>query len=108
MKIKKSNEEKGVVLVLALLLLFVATLIGINAISTATYDVSISGNKRISEQAFYVAEAGINEFLGRFRDGATGEINDTAPSNPDWRLFLVLNTGIELIFCPRYPTPGYC
>jgi len=92
MKIKKLNEEKGVVLVLALLFLVVATLIGINAISTATYDVCISGNKRISEQAFYVAEAGINETLGRFRKGATGEINDTAPSNPDWRLFLAFNT----------------
>ena len=93
MKMKKLSEEKGVALILSILLLLVLTLIGISSVNTANYDIRISGNKRISEQAFYVAEAGINEFLGRFREGATGEIKDTAPSNPDWRLFLALNTG---------------
>jgi len=93
MEIKKLSEEKGVALVLSILLLLVVTLIGISAVNTADYDLRISGNKRVSEQAFYIAEAGINEFLGRFRDGATGEIKDTAPTNPDWRLFLGLNTG---------------
>jgi len=93
MKMKKLSEEKGVVLVLAILLLLVATLIGISSVNTANYDIRISGNKRISEQAFYAAEAGINEFMGRFRDGATDAITDDAASNPvestpPWRLIL--------------------
>lgn len=112
MKIKKLNEEKGVVLVLALLFLLVATLIGINAISTATYDVCISGNKRISEQAFYVAEAGINEFMGRFRSGGTSEITDTTAANitestPPWRIILATNTGRALQVASKLGISNY-
>jgi hypothetical protein len=88
---EKLNEEKGVVLVLTMLFLLVFTLIGMSAVNTATYDNRVSGNKRISEQAFYVAEAGINEFLGRFREGTTGELKDDAPSNPHWKLFIATN-----------------
>jgi len=55
------------------------------------YDNRISGNKRISEQAFYAAEAGIQELLGRFRPDATGEIEDTEPTNANWRRYIALN-----------------
>ncbi len=88
---EKLKEENGVVLVVTMLLLLVFTLIGMSAVNTATYDNLISGNKRISEQAFYLAEAGINEFLGRFREGATGELKDNAPSNPHWKVFIASN-----------------
>jgi hypothetical protein len=86
------KEENGVALILALLLLVVLTFIGISSVNTTTYDLLISGNKRVSEQTFYVGEAGFNEFMGRFREGATGEIIDTNQSSPDWRLFLAKNT----------------
>ncbi len=92
MGVKKLNEEKGMAFLLSILLLLVVTLIGISAVSTANYDIQISGNKRISEQAFYVAEAGLNEFFARFRDGATGKIDDAVPTNATWRLYLALNT----------------
>ncbi len=88
---KKLKEENGFVLVLTMLLLLVATLIGLSAVNTAVYDNRISGNKRMSEQAFYIAEAGINEFLGRFREGATGELKDNAPLNSNWKLFIASN-----------------
>jgi len=83
--------EKGYVFVLALLLLLVATLVGMASVSTMTYEVQVSGNQRISEQAFYVAEAGLNEFMGRFLPGVTGEISDGDPTNIDWKLFLAAN-----------------
>jgi hypothetical protein len=89
------SEEKGIALVLGMLLLLVATLIGISALNTSTIDVVISGNERASVQAFYVAEAGINEFMGRFRAGATNEIPDSDPSNPNWKILLA-----------RYPGKG--
>jgi hypothetical protein len=44
-------------------------------------------------QAFYAAEAGINEFMGRFRDGATNEIADSDPVNPNWRVLLAKHSG---------------
>ncbi len=85
------REENGVVLILAILILLVLTLIGISSLNTSSYDSAISGNKRASEEAFYIAEAGINEVKGRFKQGATGKITDENPADPDWRLFLAMN-----------------
>lgn len=93
MKIKDSREEKGTALVLSMLLLLIATLIGISALNTSTYEIRISANERASVQAFYAAEAGINEFIGRFRDGATNEIADNDPSNPHWKVLLAKYPG---------------
>jgi len=77
LKVNHLRKERGMVLVLGMLLLLVVTLIGISSLSTSTYDILISGNERASVQAFYVAEAGINEFMGRFRAGATNHISDS-------------------------------
>lgn len=93
MKTKGFIDEKGIALILGMLLLLVATLIGISALNTSTYDVLISGNERASIQAFYVAEAGINELMGRFRAGATNEILDSDPSNPNWKVLLAKYPG---------------
>ena len=86
------RDERGFILVLTLLMLLVLSLIAISAVGTATFDTQISGNRRVSEQAFCVAESGINEFSGRFRAGATGEISDDAPTDQNWRYFLAKNT----------------
>ena len=93
LKAKHLREEKGMVLILGMLLLLVLTLIGISALNTSTYDIRISGNERASVQAFYVAEAGINEFMGRFREGATNPVADNDPSNPAWKLLLAKDPG---------------
>jgi len=93
LKAKPLKEEKGIALVLGMLLLLIVTLIGINALNNSTYDLLISGNERASVQAFYVAEAGINEFIGRFRDGATNQIPDNDPSDPNWKVLLAKYPG---------------
>lgn len=59
------RNQKGVVLVIALLMLLVLTLIGINAIGTSTFETSISGNERVGTDAFYAAEAGIQEAINQ-------------------------------------------
>jgi hypothetical protein len=89
---KQTPDERGFILVLGLLLLLVATLLAISGVNSTTYEARISGNRRISEQAFYVAEAGIHEFMGRFGGTSSGGTFDPDPSNPDWKLFLALNT----------------
>jgi hypothetical protein len=88
---KRLGEEKGIVLVMALMFLLVLGLLGMSAISSTQYDNRISGNKRVSDQAFYAADAGVQEVMGRFRPDATGEIEDTDPLNPNWRRFIALN-----------------
>jgi hypothetical protein len=87
------REKRGFVFILTMLLLLMGTLFGISALNTVTYDNLIAGNKRASEQAFYVAEAGINEFMGRFRADATNQISDSDPSNPTWKLLLAKDPG---------------
>jgi hypothetical protein len=61
-------NEKGVALIIALLMLLILTLIGISAISTTTYETSISGNERIGTDAFYASEAGIQIGLNQLPD----------------------------------------
>lgn len=63
------------------------------SVDTATYDNRIAGNNRASVQALYAAEAGINEFMARFRAGATNQISDSASSNPTWNLLLAKYPG---------------
>ncbi len=92
LKMKRLKEEKGFALVFALLMMLALTLLGVSAVNTTTHDNTISGNPRISKEAFYIAEAGLHEFMGRFRPGVIGEMTDTHPSSPDWSLFLAPNT----------------
>ena len=62
------RNEKGVALIIALLILLVLTLIGISAINTTTFETSISGNERVGTDAFYAAEAGIQIGLNQLPD----------------------------------------
>jgi Tfp pilus assembly protein PilW len=57
--VKRNNfrSEKGVALVLALIMLLILTFIGISSISTTTYETNISGNERVGTVAFYASEA---------------------------------------------------
>jgi hypothetical protein len=93
LKARDLREERGIALVLSMLLLLALTLIGISALNTSTYDIRISANEKASVQAFYIAEAGINEFMGRFRDGATNEIADSDPASPNWKILLAKYPG---------------
>ncbi len=60
------ENNEGVSLVIALVILLVLTLIGISAISTTTFETNIAGNERLYNRAFYTADAGVDYF------GSTG------------------------------------
>ena len=64
------KSESGMVLVVSLLLLLVATVVGVTALSTSTTNVMISGNQRLSETNFSGADSGISV--------STPIVNDTA------------------------------
>lgn len=51
------DSEKGVALVIALIMLLLLTFIGISAISTTTFETHIAGNERVGTDAFYASEA---------------------------------------------------
>ncbi len=52
------RDERGSVLIIAILVLLLLTLIGIFATNTTTIDLNISGNDKVSKIAFYQADGG--------------------------------------------------
>jgi len=63
------GNEKGMVLVVGLLLMAVLVMLGTVAVMTSTTDIKISGNYKQSERAFYNAEAGIHYVMSKIEDG---------------------------------------
>ncbi len=55
---KPGSNEKGVALVIALIILLVMTLIGMASISSSVFEAKISGNDRFGTVAFYAAKGG--------------------------------------------------
>jgi len=64
------KDEKGMVLVVGLLLIVVLMLLGTTAVLTSTTDMKISANYKTSNEAFYIAEAGIERARGKLRTDA--------------------------------------
>lgn len=59
----KINNEKGIALIAALMVLLVLTMLGISAILTSTTDMQIGNNEKNAIQGQYVAEAGIEHMM---------------------------------------------
>ncbi len=101
------DNEKGVALVIALIMLVVLTLIGISSISSSVFETRISGNERLGSAAFYAAEGGIKVGISRL-PGVTaysgtiggdesyrsGRLTDSSPQ-PSKDLGIVLKPGYE-------------
>lgn len=62
------RSEKGSVLLVSILVLFILTLIGIAATTTTTIDLQISRNERDYVQEFYVADSGWKEAANWLND----------------------------------------
>jgi len=58
------GNQQGASFIIALLILLVLTLIGINAINTSVFETNIAGNERLYNNAFFVGDAGIDYFYG--------------------------------------------
>jgi hypothetical protein len=59
------RSEKGTALIISLLLLLVLTILALSLINTSTFEIGISGNEKISLEAFYAAEAGVQMALSQ-------------------------------------------
>ena len=54
------GNERGVALVVAVLVMITATFLGIAAVMTSDIEIRIAGNHRCAEKAFYAADAGVD------------------------------------------------
>ncbi|MBW2737747.1 MAG: pilus assembly PilX N-terminal domain-containing protein [Deltaproteobacteria bacterium] len=70
------NNEKGFVLPVGLMFLAIIAILGTTAVIITTTDLKIGTNYRASEQAFYVAEAGIQRAANALKAGASNGFDD--------------------------------
>ena len=83
------QNENGMVTAVALLLVAVLALLGTTAVVMTSTDLQIGGNYKVSEVAFYAAEAGIEEARARLRSTAGANlIADTFPISTQWRAYI--------------------
>jgi Tfp pilus assembly protein PilX len=101
------RDQKGVVLVVALIMLLILTLLGISSISSSVFESKISGNERWGSTAFYAAAGGVDVGISRIPDitaysgtiGSdesyrSGSLTDSSPQ-PQKILGVMLRPGFE-------------
>ena len=78
---KQLDNERGVVLVTALMVMALLTVVGISAMNSSDTELKITGNQRVATQAFYLAEAGIQHAAGVFRTSDVATLMNTNLAN---------------------------
>jgi Tfp pilus assembly protein PilX len=74
------KDQKGAVLVIAVVMLLILSIIGIYAVGSSTIEIKISGQKKFHDAAFNAADAGIDYVRA---DNPFGTIDSTNPQNFD-------------------------
>jgi hypothetical protein len=82
------SDEKGMVLIIALIFTSMLAMLGTTAVMTTTTEIKIGANYRDGEQAFYAAQAGVEEARTRLRAGAAGAIDDWQPAEAEWKAYI--------------------
>ena len=95
------NNERGNILVIALLLVFATCIIGGAVAMMSSTDLKISGNQELGTQAQFVAEAGLAEAMHRLSVAyptnvtiggkqVNISISDQLPIDPDYKAYIQL------------------
>ena len=79
---KSKRSEKGVSLLLALLVLLLVTAVAVGLITLSNTETNVSANFRDEQVAFFGARAGLEEIRDRMRGGATDSISSNIPTAP--------------------------
>lgn len=85
---KLLGREKGMVLPTAVVFLGVLAMLGTTAVVTTTTEMRIGANYKVSEQAFYSAQAGCEEARARLRENAANPVSDGNPTQTQWRAYI--------------------
>lgn len=100
---RRISDERGMVLVVGLLLIVVLSLLGTTAVIVSTTDLKISSNYKTSNQAFYAAEAGVEETRARLKGSLPDTVIIKDPNYPDskWSAY-ILTPGLSSYDDPDY------
>jgi len=118
------KNQKGIALVVALIMLLVLTFVGFAAVSLTSYESRIAGNERVYNNAFYASDGAIENFRGRvstgefvYSVGTSGSYQvaigdclsnvsyrrwNRSEGGIDYAVFYVRSEGIS----PNFPTAG--
>jgi len=118
------GDEKGMVLVLGLLLVAVLSLVGTTAVMTSTTDMKINSNYKSGAQAFYIAEAGIERARAQLltlgstdlsptladRRGANNQLTDSTLNSTFMARFFANGAFVtdDVAYITQYPFPTDC
>ncbi len=72
------SARKGIVLVVALVFTLVLTILGFSVLIIAGNEITLTRKVVNKTKAFYLAEAGVEEFTARLNNGESGSIEETA------------------------------
>ncbi len=86
------RREQGAILVIGLILLLVMTVLGVSTMSTASLELNMAGNDQFAENAFQLAETGL--------DTVITALNNGTPVPPP------LNPGVCPAFAAPIPVPA--
>jgi Tfp pilus assembly protein PilX len=77
---RRKNSERGVALVVALMMLLLITAALTGMIIMSNTETSVSANFRDEQTAFFASKAGIEEVRDRMRSGATNSLSGLMPT----------------------------
>ena len=80
------KNDKGTVLVIAMLVLVLLTLMGKSISTIATRELKIAGNERVEKRSFFAAEAGLGHIKAMLQAEFThkNQANIASGQIPDW------------------------
>jgi Tfp pilus assembly protein PilX len=78
--IKVKNSQRGVALIVALLMLLLITAALMGMIMMSNTETNVSANFRDEQTAFFASKAGIEEVRDRLRAGATNSLSGSIPA----------------------------
>ena len=100
---KTGGTERGIALVIALLVLLLITAVGMGMILMSNTETNVSANFRDEQTAYFAAKGGIEEVRDRLRAGATNSLNltttlaNTLPGAPSGILYVINPLGSETV-----------
>jgi len=88
MKSRSLSQQKGMVLVVGVLLIVALLVLGAIAMITTTTELKMTGFFKSGKKVFYIAEAGIEDAKARLRAGVENAIVDGHPTQSGWEAYI--------------------
>ena len=90
------RAQRGVTLIITLVMLVLITLVGVASIRNSTMDEKMAGNSRDRDKAFQAAEAAVQSCLGKLKDetyAGTPLTPTAAGTTPNWEVTVNWSNG---------------